>query len=471
LSLKKNKIRNNSMIYTIRNVMNIIFPLVTFKYASGIISASGVGAASYASAIIGYFSLIAQLGINTYALAEGAKLRSNKEKFDEFCNIMFTINVISTVFAYLVLVFFLINVKDLAKYRELILIYSVTIGLTTIGMEWIFVVEERFIYITARSIIIQAISLLLLVIFVKQKEDVAVYVGINVLANSGSYILNYFYLKRNKKIKLISIKKCAKYVKPILVIWVANVASMIYINADTIVIGSILGSVEVGIYSAASKIVKAVCVPITSICTVSGPDLASAIGKKDRNETTELTKTVITFASFLIFPCIIGSWLFGDLAILLLSGKEFLGGFTAEKILSLDIFLSPLNGFFVSQILIPAQREKKATKALVLAAIGNIILDILLIPKFFINGAAIATVFSESIVLIICLPEINKIIDLKRISSKVWNAMFCSLSIVFVYEGIKYFVENRIIQLIFTIVIGGIIYCFSYWRINCKLSK
>ena len=135
--------------------MNIIFPLVTFKYASGIISASGVGAASYASAIIGYFSLIAQLGINTYALAEGAKLRSNKEKFDEFCNIMFTINVISTVFAYLVLGFFLINVKDLAKYRELILIYSATIGLTTIGMEWIFVVEERFIYITARSIIMQ----------------------------------------------------------------------------------------------------------------------------------------------------------------------------------------------------------------------------------------------------------------------------------------------------------------------------
>lgn len=85
-------------------------------------------------------------------------------------------------------------------------------------------------------------------------------------------------MKRNKKIKLISIKKCAKYVKPILVIWVANVASMIYINADTIVIGSILGSVEVGIYSAASKIVKAVCVPITSICTVSGPRLASAIG-------------------------------------------------------------------------------------------------------------------------------------------------------------------------------------------------
>lgn len=173
----------------------------------------------------------------------------------------------------------------------------------------------------------------------------------------------------------------------------------------------------------------------------------------------------------MIFPCIIGIWFFGDLAILLLSGKEFLGGFTAEKILSLDIFLSPLNGFFVSQILIPAQKEKKATKALVLAAIGNIILDILLIPKFFINGAAIATVFSESIVLIICLPEINKIIDLKRISSKVWKAMFCSLSIVFVYDGIKNFVENRIIQLIFTIVIGGIIYCFSYWRINCKFSK
>ena len=33
-------------------------------------------------------------------------MNSIKEKFDEFCNIMFTINVISTVFAYLVLGFF-----------------------------------------------------------------------------------------------------------------------------------------------------------------------------------------------------------------------------------------------------------------------------------------------------------------------------------------------------------------------------
>lgn len=143
---------------------------------------------------------------------------------------------------------------------------------------------------------------------------------------------------------------------------------MIYINADTIVIGSILGSVEVGIYSAASKIVKAVCVPITSICTVSGPDLASAIGKKDRNETTELTKTVITFASFLIFPCIIGIWLFGDLAILLLSGKEFLGWIYGRKNFELRHIPFAFKGFFVSQILIPAQRRKKSNKGLSLSS-------------------------------------------------------------------------------------------------------
>ena len=100
----------NSMIYMIRNIMNIIFPLITFKYAATVLKASGVGAINYSSAIVSYFGLIAQLGINTYAIAEGAKLRTKDKELNEFVNNMFSNNFLYMSFYYRVFCFWIIRI-------------------------------------------------------------------------------------------------------------------------------------------------------------------------------------------------------------------------------------------------------------------------------------------------------------------------------------------------------------------------
>ena len=80
--------------------MGIIFPLITFPYVSRILGVDNLGKYNFSNSIISYFILIAGLGISTYAVREGARLRDKQKAFHDFANEMFTINVISTIVAY-----------------------------------------------------------------------------------------------------------------------------------------------------------------------------------------------------------------------------------------------------------------------------------------------------------------------------------------------------------------------------------
>lgn len=430
---KGESIGKNSIIYMVRTLMNVLFPLITFKYASNIIHASGIGAANFSSAIVGYVGLISSLGISAYAISEGSKVRRNRAELSKFIGEVFTINLCSMALSYCVLAILLVTVKRLEPYRLLILIYSSTILFSALSIEWFFTIEEKFIYITIRSIIFQAISLGLLFILVRKENDVPWYVALTAMSSAGSGILNFIYSRRIIRVRISPFAGCKKHLKPILIIWAANVASLIYVNADTIIIGFVSGDAAVGHYSAAVKVVKAICMPIAAISVVAGPQLAEAIAETNKARINQIAKQVMDYMGFFIFPCIIGVACLGRESILLLSGEEFLPGLMAERILLFDIFLSPLNGFIANQIMIPIKKEKESMAAMIVAAAANIILDFGLIRVIGINGAAIATVVSEALVLIFCAPYVLNTIDIHVAVRDLWKYAVSGLVIVPIY--------------------------------------
>ena len=62
-SIKKNFAWN-----AILKVSAVIFPLITYPYVSRAIGAEGIGKVSFATSVVSYFSIIAQLGIPTYGI-------------------------------------------------------------------------------------------------------------------------------------------------------------------------------------------------------------------------------------------------------------------------------------------------------------------------------------------------------------------------------------------------------------------
>ena len=190
--MKVRSLKFNSVVNLIKTILGIIFPLITFPYASRVLGATGIGKVDYANSISNYFILFASLGIATYTIREGAKVRDDKKKLDQLVTEIFVINSISTVVAYICL-FICSSLPVFKNYQELILLNGTIMIFDLIGVNWLFNIFEDYIYITVRTLAFQIISLVLLFVFVQTPEDYLIYAGLIVFANAGANIFNIFY--------------------------------------------------------------------------------------------------------------------------------------------------------------------------------------------------------------------------------------------------------------------------------------
>lgn len=468
--MSESSLKANTVLNILRSVLGLLFPLITFKYASVILGPTGIGAANYAQSIITYFQLLATFGITSYAIAEGAKLRKEPERFGRFANEIYTINLLSTLFSYLILL--ILSVGGVFGHHNIyIIILSATLFFSLIGVEWMFVIYEQFKYITLRSLFFQIVSFALLFVFVKTENDTAEYVGLIALSTVGSSIFNFYKSRQICKVGLAPLRDIKRHLTPLFIIFGTSIASLIYVNSDMILLGVIKSDVEVGIYAAGVKVSKAICVPIASVSLVAVPRISEKIAQSSLVNVEEICRKVLHFMCFFIFPFGVGLFLLSDESILLLSGADFLDGSVVIKILIIDLFLSPVNGFLVSQLLIPFGKEKISLYATIGGAIGNILLDILLIPLISIYGAACATVFSELIVFLMCMPFLNKQLNLYEISKGCWQYFVGSLLIIPVFFIFHQATPNYIINSLLIIIIAGCIYIFTLIKMNNIVVK
>ena len=96
--MKKNmSIKLNFIMNVILTMSSFIFPLITFPYVSRILLPEGTGKVSFATSLISYFSMFAQLGIPTYGIRACAKVRDDKEELTRTTQELVIINFVMSV--------------------------------------------------------------------------------------------------------------------------------------------------------------------------------------------------------------------------------------------------------------------------------------------------------------------------------------------------------------------------------------
>ena len=158
-------IKKNAVFNVIKTLMSMIFPLITFPYASRILLPEGIGKVNFANSIVSYFSLLAGLGIGTYGIREAAKVRNDKIKLNKLVTELLLINLISTVVSYILFFISIVFVPKFFEYRALLLISGTTIIFSTIGINWLYQALEEYQFIAVRSVLFQALSIVFLFVF------------------------------------------------------------------------------------------------------------------------------------------------------------------------------------------------------------------------------------------------------------------------------------------------------------------
>ena len=160
--MNQRSIKKNIGFNIIRTAMGILYPLITFPYASRVLFSEGIGKVEFANSIIMYFLIIANLGISSYASRELALVRDDCTKRDKIAREMFCLNLISTLVAYILLILGILFISPLYPYRKLLFVCSGRILFTALGVEWLYTAFEDYGYITLRSVVFQLLSLILL---------------------------------------------------------------------------------------------------------------------------------------------------------------------------------------------------------------------------------------------------------------------------------------------------------------------
>ncbi|MCR4736302.1 MAG: flippase [Treponema sp.] len=456
-SLKKNIILN-----IFRTLMGIVFPFITFPYVSRVLGPENIGKVNYSASVVQYFSIIAALGINTYGMREAAKVREDKAKLNQLVKEVFIINIIATFVAYLLFFSAIIFISKLEVYRYLLIILGSGILFTTLGMEWLYNALEEYEYITVRSIVFQIISIILLFTFVRDRNDYMQYAVIIVISSVGSNLLNFFHLR-----KKISFSYCRKielrrHIKPIVILFGGAVAVSLYTILDTTMLGFISGDEETGFYTVAIKLNRIVISLITSIGFVLRPRLSNYV-ETNKDAFDSLVYDTSNLYQMLCIPSVCGLFILSKPIILLICGTEYANSVLVMKIMSPVVFFICFGQFFTDQIFIPTRQDKCSLYPVLIAAVLNIFMNILLIPRFGAIGAAIATLIAEFIVCVIkfILCVCNEKASI-RLFSNFWQYLIASLlmSIGLIFVDNILFI-NPFCKLGLNVVFGICIYTIS----------
>ena len=455
--VKQKSITLNLIANGIKTLMTVLFPLITFPYASRVLGAAGIGKVNYASSIISYFSMLAALGISTYAVREGARIRDDKEKFNKFAKEMLNLNLVTTFFSYVLLLVFLC-LPILSGYKELLVIFSAGIVFTTISTEWLFIIKEEYAYITKRAVLFQFISLILLFLLVRSKDDYGWYASLTVISSGGSAILNFWHSR-----KFVSWRKkyqCEyrKHIKPILLIFGTSLASSLYMTMDTTMLGAMKGDAATGIYTAAVKINSVINTLLNTISATILPRVSYYLGNGLKNEFQKLMQTSADILFMVAMPIAIGMMCVSDILIVVFSGPEFISGSLAAKILSVKLVFGAIDRVLAYQVCIPYKKDKEVLISTIAGAVFNLIANVVLIHFYGVTGAAVATLLSEMIVFLVLSRYSRQVFETKYLYRRMPIYFFASIWFFAVRWLLGQYFTNSISGLIITVGICALGY-------------
>lgn len=456
--MKNKSIRINALLNITKQCCAIIFPLITFPYISRVLGPESYGKYSYGNSIVSYFSLFAGLGISTYAIREGARIRDNSNKLGKFASQVLTINIITTIISYAALAFLLVFSKSLREYTGLIITQSLIIICTTLGTDWMNSIYEDYLYITIRYILMQTVSLCLLFLFVKKSSDYVLYALVVVIASAGANLFNFVHVHKKVKFGITSSPNLKKHLPSMLLLFCNSLAVTIYVNSDTTMLGFIRGDIEVGVYGVSTKIYQIIKQLLNALVGVMLPRMSAYLSKGQEEEYRNLLNKAFAALTMLLLPAITGIFMLAKPIILILAGEEYLGGVTALRVLCLALGCAVYGAFFANCVMLPHRLDRKYLTATITAAAINVVLNLFFIPQYGLNGAALTTVFAEGVVCLLTGMWSKSKFDIRGTIQVVKQVVVGCVAIVFVCKICLSINLQYIVCTVTSIVMSALVY-------------
>ncbi|MFH0829333.1 MAG: flippase [Candidatus Kerfeldbacteria bacterium] len=406
MSLRTSIIKNTAWLFTAQIVS------ITLLSIGGLMLARVWGNAVYgiygfAISFVALFGFLIEFGLPTLLINQ---LSQRREEIQRFIKNYTAFKVVLAIVAFflITLVICLTDKSAEVKVTVVLIACNTIIGSFMSFYYAVFRSFEKMKYEATLTMIFNALALVLIIAVLVGHLGLRIYV----IASVALTVLNLFVLLRvlgrthalfGTKLDLPFIRQTFRQAVPLAL---STVFISIYFSLDTVMLSFWKDNATVGWYTADYRVIFLLMTFINLFFATTFPVISRLLDRENQMIRVILAMSLRIVVT-LVLPATIALSLLAPQFVNLIFGASFGPGAKALSILIWAAFLSGISMVYSNTVL-ASGRKKIYAYGTAIGALLNIVLNILLIPRWSLNGSAVATVASEIIVLIYFMIYCNK---------------------------------------------------------------
>lgn len=388
----------------IASICGFIWTILMARY----LGVNKFGIFGFAVSLTGMLSILFDLGIGIHSVRH---IATNYESAPKYLGNIIPLKGLFSIFGFIVIFIVLV----LMKADELTIIVTLLFAIEQIIKKFVELMNSTFQafeegkYQGIGNTILNV--LLFIFILISIFTDLGLY-GITIsyiLANFIAliyeyYILNKQYVKPNYEFD----KKFCKNVTIASIPFAATVIlSSIYYSIDIVMLTNMIGDYATGIYNASYKLISVLTLFYSVYIAVIFPVMSKSY-KNDGSMLLLSYEKSIKYLMIIIMPIAIATMFYSTDLVHLFYGHKYDAASSVLSILIWTVCLLFISGAG-NTLLNASHKEVSVTKIYLIAAVFNVVMNLILIPRFSFNGAAITTVLSDVLIVVVQIYVIYKL--------------------------------------------------------------
>jgi O-antigen/teichoic acid export membrane protein len=401
-------IAKNTSILFLSQIISYLFGFFTIMYSARYLGPENYGILSLALALTGIFGILVDLGLSNLIVREISRDKSLSNKY------LTNTSIMKFFLGLMTIVLIIITLKIVGYPPEVsnviyIITASVIISSFSAIFNSIFQAHEKMEYL-AIATILNSLLMFVGVIFAISK-GYTIFIFAYLYFVISLIILFYNLIIYNWKFPSLKMEINFGFWKPTfkeaLPFGLSGFFVTIYYWIDSVMLSLMVNNEVVGWYNAAYRIIMVfLFIPI-----VINTAIFPAMSKFYISSKQSLRIAYEKYFNYMIIigiPLGIGTTLLANRVILLIYGTEYINSIPALQILVWSSVMIFISGSF-GRLFEASNKQSIITKITAICAVGNILLNLILIPQFSYIGASIVTVITELAALILGIKAVSGI--------------------------------------------------------------
>ncbi len=371
-----------------------VVAFVATAYLARRLGASGFGEVAFAAAVVAQFGIALAVGIGEIGSREVARDPLHVRRIAATGAVARLIGAVVAIAAVIAFAFVLPLSPGMRDVTALSSLFLIPLALDT---GWVYKGLGDTRKVGVSLLMSEAVTLVLLLAFVHHESQVLRVPAIQALGDFVAALFLAVPLLRGRwklpaRAAIVSLTRTSGMNA------LTRSLRAIIVSFDVVILGLMVSSFQVGLYSAAYRIVFFVIAIMSAAHVAFLPEMAEA-----ENDPAQLS-TILTKALGLslsaVVPFVVGGILIAPSLMSLVFGKSYAGGALALQFLLGSILIISIHGTARNFFLVTRRNGLEAW-IMTAGVVANITLNLLLIPRMGIAGAAIATVAGETVILML----------------------------------------------------------------------